>query len=110
MIRSLTATPSRPKLSPAASSSRERGAVPGIGEKQVQKAGPRHLEALQLLTEPLCQHIAKLLSQLTRLCARGWRQQQRRVRGVVAEVLARWALERDRPMRASTAGQLAGKG
>ncbi len=110
MIRSGAGAPPRPKLSPAASKTVERGAVPGIGEEQVQEARARHLEALQLLAQTLCQRIAQPLGQLARLGARGWREQQCGVRGVVAEVLARRALERDRSLQGGAAGVLAGEG
>ncbi len=84
--------------------------MPGIGEEQVQEAWSSDLEALQLLAEPLCQQVAELLGQLARLGACGRREQESRVRGVVAEVRTRRALERNGSMRARATGALAGEG
>ncbi len=88
----------------------QRSAVPGVGQEQVQEAGARDLEALQLLTQTLVQQLAEMLCQLARLRAHGRREQQGGIRGVVAEIRTWRALERDRSMRARAAGLLAGEG
>src|SRR6185437_3771847 len=89
---------------------RERGPVPAVGEEQVQEAGSRDLEALELLAEALGQSIAESLRQLTRRRARDGSEQQGGVRGVVPEAWLGRALERYRLVGADPLGKLAGDG
>ncbi len=89
----------RPRASEALAGGEYRGqggAVPRVGEEQVQEAGSGHLETLELLAETLSQCLAEALGQLARRGAGRGREQQRGIGRVVAEVRSRWALERDR--------------
>ena len=72
------------------------GRVPGVGEEDVQEAGSGHLDALDLLAEPLRQRRAEPLGDLTRRRLQRRRQQHRRVRREVAEPRLARALQRRR--------------
>ncbi len=72
---------------------RERVEVPAVGHEQVEEAGPRDLHALDGLAEPVAEPLAQLLRDRARRLAHGRREQHRRVRGVIAEVRPRRAVE-----------------
>jgi hypothetical protein len=63
---------------------RRRG-VPGVGEEDVEEAGPGDLHALEPLAEPLGQLLAELLRDLARRRLQRRGQQHRSVGGEIAE-------------------------
>ena len=73
---------------------REGPRQPAVGQKQVQEARPGRLEALEARPQALLQSSAEALRHLARRLPEDRRQQQGRVRGVVAEVGPRRRLQR----------------
>ena len=85
----------------------ERVEVPAVGHEEVEEAGAGDLHALDVVPEPIAEHVAEPLGHGARRLAQRWGEQHRGVGRVVAEVRARRPVELQ-PGTAAVPGHLCG--